>query len=212
MKWISPRYLLQSLDKCDETMKSRLNRMNGCDKVDELADVMALLKMIKSAMYDTSDKKYPPMQAVVTWKQMLKVFQQEEEDLLDKRFKGLIERVEALYGKIEPVKAAEREPKDSKDADKTLEDTKIEMLAHTFMDGTGRVYWPLLKDLEQDYSLGEGKYSATLEEALQVLTAFEDQHGLNKKCNRLRELQDAVNPALSFAQKIELIKKQVCFK
>ena len=35
------------------------------------------------------------MQAVVTWKQMLKVFQQEEEDLLDyhRRFKGLVERV-----------------------------------------------------------------------------------------------------------------------
>ena len=32
--------------QCDETMKSRLECMNGYDKVDELADVMALLKMI----------------------------------------------------------------------------------------------------------------------------------------------------------------------
>ena len=70
----------------------------------------------------------------------------------------------------------------------------------------------MLKDLEQDYSLAEGKCSATLEEALQVLTAFEDQHGLNKKCNRLRELRDAENPGLSFAQKIEMTKKQVCFR
>ena len=38
-------------------MKSRLERMNGYDKADELADVIALLKMIKNAMYDTSDKK-----------------------------------------------------------------------------------------------------------------------------------------------------------
>ena len=51
-----------------------------------------------------------------------------------------------------------------------------------------------------------------MEEALQVLTACEDQHGLNKKHNRLRELQDAQSPGLCFAQKIELIKKQVCFK
>ena len=120
--------------------------------------------------------------------------------------------MEALCGKIEPVKAAERDPKYSKDANKTLEDTKNKMLAYAFMDGTRRAYRPLLKDLEQDYSLGEGKCLATLEEALQVLTAFEDQHGLNKKHNRLRELRDAENPGLSFAQKIELIKKQVCFK
>ena len=71
------------LGQCDETMKSRLEQMNGCDKADKLADVIALLKMIKNAMCVTSDKKCPVMQAVVAWKQMLKVFQQEEEDLLD---------------------------------------------------------------------------------------------------------------------------------
>ena len=120
--------------------------------------------------------------------------------------------MKASHGKIEPVKAAERDSKHSKDADKTLEETKNKMLAYAFMDGTGRVHQPLPRDLEQDYSLGEGKYPATLEEALQVLTAFEDQHGLNKRRNRLRELQDAENPGSSFAQKIELIKKQVCFK
>ena len=43
-----------------------------------------------------------------------------------------------------------------------------------------------------------------------MLTAFEDQHRLNKKRNRLWELADA--PELNLAQKIELIKKQVCFK
>ena len=43
-------------------------------------------------------------------------------------------------------------------------------------------------------------------------TAHEDQHRLNKKRNRLRELQDADSPGLSFAQKVELIKNQVCFK
>ena len=41
------------LGQCDETMKSRLERMNGCDKVDESADVMASLKMIENAMHDT---------------------------------------------------------------------------------------------------------------------------------------------------------------
>ena len=200
------------LGQCDEMMKSRLERMNGYDKIDEAADVIALLKMIKNAMYDTSDKKYPAMQAVVAWKQMLRAFQQEEEDLLAyyRRFKGLIERVEATYGDIEPVKAAERDSNYAKDKDKALAATREKMLAYAFMDGAGRAFKPLLKDLEQDYSLGEGKYPTNLEEALQVLTAFEDQHGLNKKRNRLRELADA--PELNFAQKIEMIKKQVCFK
>ena len=44
------------LGQCDKTMKSQLEQMNGCDKVDKLADVTALLKMIKNAMCDTSDK------------------------------------------------------------------------------------------------------------------------------------------------------------
>ena len=118
--------------------------MNRHDKIDESADVIALLKMIKNAMYDTNDKKYPPMQAVVAWKQMLKVSQQEEEDLLDyyRRFKSLVERVEATYGKIEPVEAAKRDPKCSKDADKTLDKTKNKMLAYTFMDGARRAHLP----------------------------------------------------------------------
>ena len=34
------------LSQCDKTMKSRLECMNGYDKVDELADVIVLLKMI----------------------------------------------------------------------------------------------------------------------------------------------------------------------
>ena len=70
----------------------------------------------------------------------------------------------------------------------------------------------MLKDLEQDHSLGEGKCPATMEEVLQVLTACKDQHGLNKKCDRLGELWDAASPGLSIAQKIELIEKQVCSK
>ena len=84
------------------------------------------------------------------------------------------------------------------------------MLAFAFMDGASQHYKPLLKDFEQDYSLGEGKYPTTMEEALQVLTAYKDQHGLNKERNRMQEIADA--PDLLFAQKIELIKKQVCFK
>ena len=123
-----------------------------------------------------------------------------------------MKRVEAAHGKIEPVKAAKRDPKYSKKVDKTLEETKKKMLACAFMDGARRVHQPLLKDLEQDYSPEEEKHPATLEEALQGLTAHENQHGLNKKCNRLRELQDAESPGLSFVQKIELIEKQVCFK
>ena len=82
------------------------------------------------------------MQAVVTWKQIPKVFQQEEENLLDccRRFKGLVERVKALHGKIEPVKAAKRDPKCSKDADKTLEETKNKMLAQpSWMEPEGRI-------------------------------------------------------------------------
>ena len=68
------------LGQCDETMKSRSECKNRHDKVDESADVMALLKMIENAMCDTSDEKCPPMQAAGAWKQMVKVFQQEEED------------------------------------------------------------------------------------------------------------------------------------
>ena len=154
------------------------------------------------------------MQAVVACKQMLKVFKQEEEDVLNhwRRFKGLLKQVEALYGAIEPVKAAERDHKHSKDADQTKEAMKDNMLACTFMGGSQRAHWPLLKNSEQDPSLGEGKCPATSEEALQVLTACEDQHGLNKRRNRLQELQDAENLGSSFAQKIKLIEKQVCLK
>ena len=201
-------------DQCDETMKSQPQCMNRHNTVDEMADVMALLKTIKNAMCDTSDEKCPAMQADVAWTQMLRAFQQEEDNLLDhhRRFKGVVKKVEDTHGKTEQDKADERDLKCSKDIDKTLEESKDEMSVHTFMDEAGRVHQPLLKNLEWDHSLEEGKRSATLEEAVQVLTASEDQHRLNKRCNRLWEPQDTENPGLSFVQKIESIEKQVCFK
>ena len=60
--------------QCDETMKSQLQCMSRHNTVDEMVDVMALLKIIKNAICDTSDEKCPAMQADVAWMQMLRAF------------------------------------------------------------------------------------------------------------------------------------------
>ena len=52
---------------------------------------------------------------------------------------------------------------------------KNKMMASLFMNGTNPGFKPLLRDLENDYSLGAALYPATLEEAFEVLQVFTEQ-------------------------------------
>jgi len=204
------------LSECDDAMKNRLETMTGYDEVDEGNQVVELLALIKRAMYDTNDKKYPPMQAVEAWQQLLRVQQFENDAVIAyyKRFQSLLERVELCYGPLKPEKLAEKEYKSNASQTRKeaiLEEQREKMLACIFMRGTNKLLKTVLKDLENDFALGQAKYPATVEEALQVMTLYEDR--LKPKFKKgYTAVAEGMNPELSFAQMKEMKKNGQCFK
>ena len=198
------------LGSCDESMKNRLKGLQDYEEVDDKANVTALLQMIKEAMYDDNDKKYPAMQAVQAWKQLMRAYQHENEEMLDyyKRFKNHTERVMQVYGEIKPVKLAEKDTNYDKGKAAAIAREKNKMLAYAFMDGATKRYKPLLRALQQDYALGEDKYPRDIEEALQVLTEYASQNGIKAK---KFEMDEGPSRSLTFVQKREMIQKGQCF-
>jgi hypothetical protein len=200
------------LSQCDETMKNRLESLPGYAKVDEKNDVVTLLGMIKDAMYDSNDKKYPPLQAVKALQQLLRVTQSDDEALVAyyKRFQSLVEHAELCYGTLKPDKLAEKDPDYSggKKAEKEaiMEQERGKMLACAFMEGTNKTMKSMMKDLEHDFALGQTKYPTTVEEALQVMTLYTDS---NKSKSKKGQLKEEESPALSFAH---CVRKGKCFK
>ena len=184
------------LGQCDKDMKNKLQGDSRYSDVDEETDVVTLLSMIKEAVYDAHDKKSPTLQAVVAWKQLMKAYQYDNEPVLDyyKRFKSLVERVEVLHGEIQTVKIAEKDPNYKKSKSATIVKEKEKWTAIAFIEGAEKRFKPMLKDLEQNYSLGDDKYPETMEEALQVLSMYAQQHFPSKKKTNGEEEA----PALTF--------------
>ena len=111
--------------------------------------------------------------------------QQDDEDLIDyyKRFVSLAEMVERSYGKIVPTKLVGESPYDYYDEEESndaeVEEQRGRMLAYIFMNGGDRkIFSFLMRNLSNDYALGNDKYPENVEDALQVMTLFANQ---NKK-------------------------------
>ena len=192
------------LSGCDKPMRNRVESASGYLSVEGSNDVAGLLQIIKDIAFDSNEKKYPPMQAAVAWRNLAKVWQQDGEDLVDyyKRFVSLVEIVERSYGIVAPEEIAKNNSKYNKDKQSALDIERDRMLAFMFMDGADkRLFGFLLKKLADDFALGDGKYPENAEEALQVLT-------LHMERPKSKGKKDDEPIHLSFAQG----RKSKCWK
>ena len=166
------------MGQCSKPMRNRVESSIGYVAAEKASNVKALLRTIKDIAFDSNEKKYPPSQAAHAWKELAKVWQQDQEDLVDyyKRFISMVEMVERSYGKIAPEEIAKKDPIYSTDQEKAVESTRDKMLAFMFMDGANkRYYGMLMRDIGNDFALGNGHYPKTIEDALQVLSLYSDQ-------------------------------------
>lgn len=204
--------------QCETSMKNRIESQAGYATAEKDRDVIALLKMIKDIAFDANDKKYPPMQAALAWGQLTKMKQKEDEGLTAyyKRFESVVERIERAYGEISPVAVAEKDPKYNQGKAKAISRERDRMLAYMFMQSGHKGFTPLLRDMENDYALGHGKFPETVEEALQVLTMYMEQplYKIIMKKQKKEKQDGEATPEMSFAQmsKKEKMKKGLCFK
>jgi Zinc knuckle len=206
------------LGQCELPVKNLVESQDDYDTVAMGSDVIALLKMIKEAVFGSNDKKYPPRQAARAWLQLIGAKQQPEESLVAyyKRFVSLVERVETTYGSIAPTAVAEKDPKyASRTAGDLTKLAREQMVASMFMDGAHHGFKPLMRDLENDFALGSALYPGTMSETLQVMTVYAEQplyKSIMKKTRKSKDDDEA--PELSFAQmnKKEMMKRGLCFK
>lgn len=185
------------MGQCDKPTKNQVETAKEYEAAEVDNDVIAVLKIIKHVATGKNDMKYPSMQALQAWKNLARVRQYESEELLDyyKRFVNMVEVYEEVCADIAPVKVAEKNPKYKKNAEGTMSIERDRLLAAMFLDGTDKKqYGYLLKQLQNDYSLGSDQYPDDAETALRVLTLYEEQSGKKKKKEYKKEDE------LSFAQ------------
>lgn len=189
------------MGQCDKAMQNQVETHKEYETVEMDNDVASILKIIKSVATGSNDMKYPSMQALQAWKKLANTRQYDNEELIDwyKRFISVVEVYEEVCDIIAPVKVAEKNPKykgSAKEGIMSIE--RDRMLATMFLDGSDRKrYGFLLRQLQNDYSLGSNQYPDDAETALRVLTLYEEQSGKKKK--RVRKGDDEELP-VSFAQ------------
>lgn len=195
---------------CDEPMKNVLESKEAYRKADQQRNVIALLQLIKEAAYDANDRKYPARQAVDALRQLMMIWQGDQEQLTAyyRRFTSLIERVEASYGDIEPIAVAKKDSKYRKDTTKAIARARERMLAYLFVRGANKEYKPLVDGLNDDYTLGDDRYPETIEEAFEILTEYGKR--FNNKPKKQKE--DRMGMVFTQMSKEEMMKKGLCFK
>jgi hypothetical protein len=202
--------------QCDTPMKNRVDAHDDYKTADQNRNVVALLKMIKHLATEANEKKLPAKEAMYSWIELLKMRQGSSEDLTKyyKRFKSTVEHVERSYGPISPVAAAEKDIEYDKAKKKTTEKVAAQMLACVFMRGADhKMYGHLMKELDNDYTLGDSKYPDTVEDALEIMTVYYERNK-NRRSTRSKINEEL---GLTFAQtnqttKEEMMQLGLCFK
>ena len=202
--------------QCEKAMKNQIESQAAFASVESNMNVAGLLRLIKDVAFDSNDKKYPPMQAAWALKRLVTARQHEKEDLVDyyKRFQGLMEMVERAYGDLAPAVLAEKDQAYKRDAEGVTMAERNKMLAYMFLDGADKtMFGYLVKNMGNDYALGNDTYPEDVESALQVLLLY--QEGVHRKSTKKKIIQRDNDEMveLSFAQltKNQLRKRGMCF-
>ena len=163
------------LQKCDETVITRLESMKEHEAAEEDGDVAALMGMIKKLVVGTSDKVYPGIQAANAWKTLGRMHQHDDESLMKyyRRFMTAIEHTEEVCGKIEPDELTKRMTKGSSN-----EQGRDQFMACMFIAGSNKTKFVGYKErLADDYAADKvSKYPKTVEDAVTVMQAYLDNH------------------------------------
>ena len=117
--------------------------------------------------------------------------------------------MERLCGSVSPEQLASKDPNCTNDMQAAIDSASNALKACFFMKkASSKVFGHLLKDLDNDFALGEDKCPKTMEEALDLLTACKQRNSCAKKhastsADEMPENQDegdTAEPELPFAQ------------
>ena len=67
--------------QCTKLVRNRVEGLEDYGKAEASQDVIAVLRMIKDVVFNANEKKYAPMQAIGAWTALIKVRQQDGEEL-----------------------------------------------------------------------------------------------------------------------------------
>lgn len=161
------------LGQCTVVVKTRLEQDEDFREIEERSDVVSLLGKLKEMAFGTGGVQ-EPMWALQTVTRRLAAINQGQTESLShyyKRFKDIVEVVEAQWGEYYP----------SKLVDNTVGDDKAKVrkkyLACVFLAGADKSrYGKVTEDLNNRYLSGTNLYPASVEDALNLLANYQD-HG-----------------------------------
>ena len=170
--------------QCTLSMMNKLKSTAGFQTINEAADVIGLLNMIKNITFDTDSNKYKYYTITQCIRRMLLHKQQKTEDLAQfyQRWNDDRDVLTSNWGTFVPKNL------DAND-NETVESNKL--LACMFLDS---LYWPkygrYVTELNNDYVAGHDNYPATVEEAVNQLTLRSEYEGGNNRQQGKNPKQD----------------------
>jgi hypothetical protein len=112
------------------------------------------------------------------------------------------------------VAAAEKDSECDKEKKKTTEKVAAQMMACVFMRGAHhKMHGPLLKELDNDCTLGESKCPDTVEEALEIMTVHSERNKNRRPIGK--KINDELGTAFAQTGKMtkeEMMQLGLCFK
>jgi hypothetical protein len=179
-------------------MMNKLKSTAGFQTINEAADVIGLLNMIKNITFDTDSNKYKYYTITQCIRRMLLHKQQKNEDLAQfyQRWNDDRDVLTSNWGTFVPKNL------DAND-NETVESNKL--LTCMFLYS---LYWPkygrYVTELNNDYVAGHDNYPATVEEAVNQLTLRSEYEGGNNRQQGKNPKQDDQSDdnklRMSFAQ------------
>ena len=195
------------------------------------ANVVKLLQTIERLSSGENELKYPTRQATYALKQLARAQQGASESLTDwyERFTALVQNLEHTLGEFNTDELAKKIPTYNNAKNATRAQEREKFLACLFMEGGNYGHKVLLRDLEQQHSVGVKQFPVTVAQALQVMTIHAEaptyknimkkHKSQHRKDNRGQD-EGIDIPELTFAMTttgkskakiLQLRKKKLCF-
>jgi len=184
------------LGQCSEVLKSKLEDDTTFKQLQIEDDVIGFLDKLKSWTFSTSGSQHPVWCLQRSIRRMVATNQGQNESVTHyyNRFMALAEVTEAQWGKFYPPKLA------LNDSEYEKEQARQQFLALLFLDGADKDRYQELKmELNNSYLAKKDNYPATLDDALKMLTHYQDnKRGHQKKSKNGVGEEEFIS---SFAQK-----------
>jgi Reverse transcriptase (RNA-dependent DNA polymerase) len=207
--------------QCAESVRARLEEMDGFDSAEDMMDGMALLRLLRSVMQNYQDKKYGVMareEAKGMYRKFHQLPGQSPRDYHD-AFKSIYQMLATNGAAPKPSNTTIAMVRKENDSDEEAVAAAAEAeMAMVFLIGASPAYHKVMDELANQFLTNRDAYPKTLSEAFALLSGWQDtepNRGAGRDgmaCANVGNGADGAEGGVALANKGKREKKDIsCF-